>query len=1558
MKRFILKGLGLIFFCAILTTSYAQDIKEFSQDTAIFIDQFEEFVDRNISEQEEDSLKSFKDKWEEAYFSEDIMNRFIGVCNLMISNKARRNPHFTKYYDLVMTFHRTEEAMKHYDNWEKGIYYIFETEKYPLRSVKEYFKNTKSLILDNIIYSTYSTSWQVSSSDFKIIVDGSLKFTFEKTNLTCKIKSDSIDIFETSGEFYPLTNQWIGKNGNVTWERADYYPDEVEAILNDYEINLKKSGYTADSATFINKLYFDEPILGKLSDQVIHIMSPSKSIYPEFNSYKKRFFIEGMYEDINYDGGLSMKGSNLLGSGDSNNEAYLYIERNDTSILTAMAKTFMFMNGRIVSNNAQITIYMEEDSIYHPGISFDYTTYTKEVSLTASDRIVSKSPYFDSYHNITMNFDRLLWRTNDSKIYLTKRRGAAIGNGVFTSSNFYNLIEFERVMMRDDFHPLIAIKNYANKIQATQFKGEDLARFLGYDDYQIKQMLMFLSVDGFIFYDTDKDEAIIKKKLYDFIDARFGKIDYDVINFNSVTEDLVHNGVLDLKSYDLEINGVPEIFLSDSQNVAIYPKHQKIIMKKDRNFSFAGIVDAGLFTFYGDEFYFNYDTFKISLSNINSLEIKVQTDDYDMYNNPILDLIQNKIEIINGDLLIDKPFNKSGLQDFPDYPIFKSYDNSFVYYDKPSIYNGVYERDSFYFEVDPFIIDSLDNFSAKGLRFNGKFSSSNIFPPFENEIYKRPDNSLGFVRETPPDGFPLYEGKGTYYNKIDLSNKGLRGSGTLEYLTSKAETDNVLFFPDSTKIHATSFTMAQRNTGIEFPNLNSSNINIEWYPYDDIMYAEQTKEPFELFGNNSMLSGSLTIQPIGLKGNGIFNLDKAELRSKEFNISSNSFKSDTTTFSLKSIDKKDFNFITENLKGEIDFTSQAGDFVSNDQFTIAKFPKNLYLSYLDKFNWNISEDEIAIVSSPQIDTTASENIKELARLKDDNLPGALYLSIHRSQDSLRFASTNAIYKLKDSTINATEVEYIKVADALVYPEEKDVTIGNLAEIKTLKNAEIIADSEHRYHKIYNAKVNIKGRYNYLGTGDYDYIDENKDVQIVHFTDISVDTSKQTIARSKIARTDDFTLSPVYHYQGNIQLNASRKYLSFNGGVKLAYNCPRKETHYATFKSEINPDSIYIPISDLTKSINGRGLFAASFITKDSSHIYTRFLDQRRDPNDEALVRALGYLYFNKNANKYVVAEESKHRDKDTIGSLVSLQRDMCLQHSEGKVNLGIELGQVKLSPAGSVNHLLDKNEIKLELILPLDFFFSDAALDTLAKDIQSIRGMDAMSISSGFFKKNMNELVGPINYNEYNNQIMLYGNDAVLPQSSQHTLVLGSVKLKWFTESGSYMNYGKIGIATINNKPINKYVEGHLQILKRRSGDLLKFYFKLPNNNYYYFTYSRGVMQTLSNNKDFMNVIKGLKNKQRKLKTPRGTTPYRYIVATEQNMQQFLRSIRLFEEAQIAKEEELKQLEQERLELEQQELEQQKQLEKENLEEETEEALPENEQLKENEVSTEESKNL
>ncbi len=213
---------------------------------------------------------------------------------------------------------------------------------------------------------------------------------------------------------------------------------------------------------------------------------------------------------------------------------------------------------------------------------------------------------------------------------------------------------------------------------------------------------MRMAAQGFLYYDSESDMATIRPRLHDYLAASVAKIDYDVISIPSKTNTPVENAVFDLRNYNLTINGIPRIFVSDSQNVAIYPANDRIIMKKNRNFQFDGHVQAGLFTFSGKNFFFNYDTFKIKMQKIDSLHIRYLTEEIDNYGFKKAENAQNLIQDLTGELYIDKPDNKSGRKSFPEYPVFHSKENGYVYYDNKKIQDGVYDRERFFFKIYPF----------------------------------------------------------------------------------------------------------------------------------------------------------------------------------------------------------------------------------------------------------------------------------------------------------------------------------------------------------------------------------------------------------------------------------------------------------------------------------------------------------------------------------------------------------------------------------------------------------------------------------------------------------------------------------------------------------------------------------------------------------------------------------------------------------------------------------------------------------------------------------------
>jgi hypothetical protein len=111
--------------------------------------------------------------------------------------------------------------------------------------------------------------------------------------------------------------------------------------------------------------------------------------------------------------------------------------------------------------------------------------------------------------------------------------------------------------------------------------------------------------------------------------------------------------------------------------------------------------------------------------------------------------------------------------------------------------------------------------------------------------------------------------------------------------------------------------------------------------------------------------------------------------------------------------------------------------------------------------------------------------------------------------------------------------------------------------------------------------------------------------------------------------------------------------------------------------------------------------------------------------------------------------------------------------------------------------------------------------------------------------------------------------------------------MKWSDETNSYRSYGKIGIGSIDNVQVNKKTDGFMELQIKRSGDIFDIYLDFGNHNYYYFGYTRGVMQILSSNKVLVETIMNMKPKDRKLKVPRNETSYIYLISTDSKRDKF-----------------------------------------------------------------------
>ena len=1469
---------------------FAQSIKSFTRDSIQFQKELLEFMDNPSKKKEyKEFTEQFPPFWNALQSNIHERNNVYEISDLLRAKRARSFPDFYNYFKTLLLFQQQNRSAKDFSSWHNGLLQHVQNRKSKLSNTKDFLIQTQNFLQDSIINKSYSTQWKVKNASYNYQFDDKLSIQINTAELYCIAQRDTSRIYDTKGIYYPFEKLWIGEKGKVSWERAGKNIDQEYAVFDSYKLNTNKSNFEVDTVDYFNPKISAKNIKGSLREKVNAVKDPERALYPRFSSFDNNIKINELFEHIDYKGGISIHGAKFIGKGSQTSPSEIQLSRNDTLFLIATSEHFTFQKDRIAGKDTKIEILIDTCKIYHPGLLFKYFPKKKELNLIRDGEGVSKSPYFNNYHNLIMDFGMLIWRIDENMMHFGSMKGATKRQAHFESMNYFSMNRFMRIQGMDQQNPLVLLRKFADYLYSDIFTAQEYADYIKKPVNQVRQQLFSLSFQGFVSYNLSTDEITLQKRITDYIKSGMGRQDYDVIQFNTQTDDKEADAIYFIGSSNLQINGVRRIAVSDSQNVVIFPKYQKIVLKKNRDFEFDGKIMAGLLDMYGKDFQFSYDNFKVDLKLIDSLQMNVTVDSLSKFGKRYTSQLGSVIEKITGDLLIDDPNNKSGNKDFPEYPIFNSADSSYVFYDDKKIQDGVYKRDEFFFRVDPYTINNINDFDREDIQLTGTFVSDSIFPTFDETLTIREDNSLGFEYTTSKDGFPAYS-NGLFTDTIFLSNKGLRGSGNLNYLSSITQSNDFVFRPEKMHTNAQSFELKEQDTKMNNPEINGEQIYTEWFPYKDEMYVKSSALPLDMYKELATLAGTIKITPEGITGSGNMELVNAEIDSKYFTYNKKNILADTASFRILNADTTGYAFETKSVNADIDFITRSGSFVNTSADNVSVFPANQYMSYINNFKWYMdmqtiefgTEDEAVLASMWEQD-----KIEDLAATSVNQ-----FISTDPKQDSLSFVTPLAKYSAINHSIDAKYVKNLAIADARLYPNNGDLKITKGGLLETFRNAEVIADTINQFHKLFDATINVHGRNRYSGSGNYTYVDENEEEQNLFFDVIDVDSTGQTIALGNITEEKSFTLSPKFDYKGKVKLLARDSSLFYDGQAHIRNNCEEIEDNWLDFSGTVNPKDILIPVKLHAIDDDRLKLYNSFFLTNDSIHIYSSFLSRRIFYTDNVLLEAKGFLTYNHKLNAYQIAEKDKLKNRDAQGSILTFYQNNCNLKGEGKINLGAELGQIKQIASGNIEHDLSSNIVTLDMILGIDFFFSDQALKIMEKTF-SEASLPTSKPNKEVYTRKLAEIMGRNNAEKAMATRDANGMFKDLPSELKHTIYFNNIDFIWDKEAKAYQSIGDIGIGNINGKQINKTIKGKVELDKKRSGNRLTMYLEIDKSTWFYFEYHHGVLFVRSSDNEFNTIITDTKEDKREFKDPLKKNPYSYIITPRSKKTKFLKRFNL-----------------------------------------------------------------
>ena len=1469
MKRIVIL---LITVFAIAGNAFPQS-NPFSTDKDTFLEELNAYLTSATSKEDkaeaEAVMSEFRGVWNNHYDPTEA-SLAMGLYELMRSKTANR-----AYYNI---FNFTEILLRApYNGMTKSDlnrYLTFTSQRFAKRQTQmdKYLKSCRDLFVDHVLGEKGAIQWIAPNANFTFPTDTACIFEVKQCDLILKSKYDQSIIHGTFGRIDLENHLWTGRGGRVDWSRFDLPVDKVYGIVNDYQVNLLSSNYSIDEIEFYNKFYFEHPCRCSFEDAITGAAPNDKTMFPKATSVGDQQEHGTFFGNVEFLGGFGMVGQSVNFFGTANHPAQFVFKYKNRITVRTLSKRFILSDNSLVSSQAAARIYLYDtvhntvDSIYHNDLGFRYNDGKNLLMMYRKDNGVGYGPFHDTYHDYDLFLEAIYWNRNEDEMQFRRLEGTSgESEGLIASVNYFRKADYLKIQALDMKHPMENLNQFLKLFgdPDNRFNINDYVGYVKYPMSQVLSLILNLQAEGYVEYEKDTQMVTVLPRFFDVLASDHNEFDYDVIKFQTKVSNRQPNISLVLGTNDMVVYGVRDyksqadvssVILSDFKHVLIMPDNARIVLKKDRNFNFSGCIMAGMYEFFTKESLFNYSTFSIEMTKVDSLRF------YARFKDKVYP-VEGIVERLAGTLEIDANDNKSSVRETPDYPKFGSTGPAYKFYrdinggtfDLELPVDSLTEEDlagKFYYCLEPFKVEQLDNLKSEDVVFQGRLVSGGIFPDIVQPLVVMDDHSLGFkhvIGDGEKESLPMFGGLGGFHQEVTLSNEGFFGEGRLDVATSSFDAPRFVFYSDSVAAAVQTFAMRESTVGTEYPKAACGPLDLKWDLTVPQLYTTTIDEPICLY-DSTFFTGTTMLSEEGFHGDGVLTFGLTRFDSPYFDFDSRSFVADSSNFTLYDEDGQTKAFLADNYRATVDLADKRVRFGYLDESSNLDFPLNQFYCSLNQAEWDMTANNIHLSGA-----------------------AAEFVSLLPEHDSLSFLSTNADYDMNNYVIHAHGVPSVLVADVEISPWDHNVDIQRNAAISPLEHALIVADTSSRQHLFKDAAVSIYSRHDYSALGLKDYLDSEGVATPVFYDEIKP-VDGVTVAHADIPDSLNFMLSPWFGFHGEVTTNANEPFDEYDGFFRVEQSC-LEDTVWFVSTARIDPGAVSIPVDMDQVRKERQGLFNGLCYEFGSGGGYHVNFMKPMNPETVAVTMMNGNLSYDADRSQYLINNEKS--------SLTLNNR--CVVTMHGTSNLGVDEGLTQFACYGDyVGYPNDS--VTMDALCAFNApVFDDQVLADIAAIYASVEG-DAIDLAQTnyleYLKTERGEEAAEALQREMELTPYPEGNDFY-----GQTVVIPSLKMVWNPDLKAFVSVGKIGLGSLGGYVVNRYVDGHVTI-DRRLGVVTFFFENDMFQTYLSYNCGDGQLQVHATYGTINNRVSNLSEKNRSVKSD--NTRFEYVVTPYEAMTDFL----------------------------------------------------------------------
>ncbi len=1448
-------ALILFFITSLCVNGFAQAPKSFPEDDAGFVNTLSTYISSNNRPEAKEIGTWLKTNLAVKTTPEDLAV-IKGVSGVMLQKKVPLWPAFYNYTNYLKTIaNKTDLSASIVTQNHKILLQLLQSNSpEAVRQFNSYVDYLTTHYETKAIYSDKVKSW-FASEEYKIEIENQFPvYVFDKITLTGNTSTDTLEILETNGKFYPFTNQWVSKSGKITWKRAGFNPDEVFATFKKYEMDLSKPEINLDTATITFKPYVQNTIQGKFADKLFTSKAVAAA-FPQFTSFERVPL--KVANEISLESGIGLDGNKLFATSTGRAEpAKLTIYNSKkVKIIEAEAKRYLINNFRqIDGEGAKVQFYfIDSTTIFHPSITLSYNIEKKNLKITRENKNDAKIPFVAPYFKMNLYVDQFDWSTDSSYIDMNSTAVNAKLPTVFESFEYYIEGADSKYQQLLNIDPIGSLASYCESMGYSRLSIDEIARVWNSSGYKaIEQLIFKMMEDGYMYYDRETGMVDVYNKL--FLHAQIRKdpenVNYDNIRLSSITQGKVGRLLVDQKK--LQIFGTEKTRITSSVNITMNPSSDTVYISENRGIVFKGRLSAGKFNFYSDSIQFNYDEYIFDLKEIDSMLIMVPSGQADSKGNQYFTEINTPIEKISGKIYISDPKQRNKSTKYTVFPYFDCSDTSIVAFDKTS-YGEKYSPQKFNFKIYPFKVEKMNTIETDSLKFKGLLVSDGIFNNIETEISITPERTLGLDIHTGEKGLPIYADKGSFFGGLTLNNEGLNANGKIEKGNMTLYGEKILLLPDSAGA-ALSKWEAVENAKMDYPVLTGPESKMSWITSVDSMSIQPVNKGEVLAYNQlASLTGDFTVRKNILSSSGSIKIDETVLNSDSIILAPQSTTVYKTPLAItKNADKV---FTAGVAEVNVDFKAQTAK-ITIPEDSIAKFNYNYLNTNYNDYVWDIKNSTI----------TVNGNNPQKSRY---------YEFVENKLKGIKLSADNTVFDEATRELNLSGVSQMLVADSKVIPFEEKLKITNGGLIDILENATVYFNTDSSFHKITSAQVEILNKDLMKGAGVLPVKTGNttKDVKVESFKTIEETSgtgkkAKQTyytVAEGVIEDTDEFKLSANLKYKGKLLFNSLDRAIQLEGYAQSQFkSIPESEWFKISQSLDLNKSSLKI---DSLKNELGQDIYTGLMLDLNEFSIYPRVIQSKETSTDKPIYTATGFLKSNPNDPVILFGQEDALSKPGPFKSL------MKFNDSTGSVDVTGNFPLVDLKPntfslwgsasyqkgtplaiKGSLSmNLQYMSDIQNLIIRFLSDFNTSAISVSLARNKQHSYAVtrnltDAQTIS--LVTQDMEES-GILN----------------LPPNYPYNTIFSDVTFTYDSEESSFKSIAPLNMLVFAGRPFAQKITGYMEAGPRGTSDFFNLYLTTASNDWLFIRYMNGEMAIISSDPQLNNSIAGMKEEKRSIKS-------------------------------------------------------------------------------------------